>query len=356
MNKHLKRLLPLAVTLLIAFFIAKRGLRWHDFQEILSHARWEWLLAAMVWQAASYGTVTSLNQMLLRHYKVFVPWKNQYLIQLAVAFIEALIPTATVSGAVLRIRLLRPYGAKADVATVVTVAEMTMITLSVVLLAAPVLWWAALSDMPGVSSSPWFWGVMLIVGAILLIILYKSWDIPRFAQLRKRFIFWLIHLWDTHIYPRWGFLHNWTGEHIARRGHYLVSILWELIRDRPFAIIGLLLLRSLFEFLGLLMCFYAIGQPLPLPTMILVYTLTLAVDSLGALPGGIGLAEVSLSALYVAFGMSTEAAVVVALSFRLTNYWLPRVAGGLSWLWLERKHPQRLLESLRGPKPTPTNN
>jgi uncharacterized protein (TIRG00374 family) len=352
MKKLLKRLLPPLVTLLIAFFIVKRGLKWQDFQEILTHARWGWLLAAMVFQVASYGVVTSLNQMLLRHYDVRVPWRSQYLIQLAVAFIEALIPTATVSGAVLRIRLLRPYGAKADVATVVTVVEMGLITLSVILLALPVLWLAAIKHLPGVSTSPWFSASMLLLTAILLLILYKLWDRPAFRHRRRQFVFWLIHLWDAHIYPRWSLLHAWSGEHIARRLHYLSSVMWELMKDRPLAIAGLLLLRSLFEFLGLVMCFYAIGQPLPLTTMILVYTLTLAIDSLGAVPGGIGLAEVSLSALYVAFGLPTEAAVVVALSFRLTNYYLPRVAGGLSWLWLERKHPQRILEPLYDSKPT----
>jgi len=352
MKKLVKRLLPLLVTLLIAYFIAKRGLKWHDFQEIIAHAQWGWLLAAIAFQAASYGIVTSLNQMLLRHYDVRVPWRNQYLIQLAVAFIEALIPTATVSGAVLRIRLLRPYGAKADVATVVTVVEMGLITLSVILLALPVVWLAAIAHMPGVSGSPWFSVTMLLITAILLFIIYKLWDKPVFKQMRRRFVFWLIHLWDTHIYPRWSKLHAWPGEHIARRIHYLISIMWELMKDRPWTIIGLLIFRSLFEFLGLVMCFYAIGVTLPLTTLILVYTLTLAVDSLGVVPGGIGLAEVSLSALYVAFGLPTEAAVLVALSFRLTNYYLPRLAGGLAWLWLERIHPQRILEPLREPKPT----
>lgn len=92
------------------------------------------------------------------------------------------------------------------------------------------------------------------------------------------------------------------------------------------------------------MCFYALGQTLPLSTMILVYTLTIAADSLGTIPGGIGLAEVSLTAVYTGFGLSVEYAVAIALAYRLTNYWLPRVAGGLSWLWLERTHPQRILD------------
>ena len=92
------------------------------------------------------------------------------------------------------------------------------------------------------------------------------------------------------------------------------------------------------------MCFYALGQRLPWPTMLLVYTLTIVVNSLGAIPGGIGLAEVSLAALYAQFGVPPQTAVIIALAYRLTDYWLPRLSGGLAWLWLERKYPDHVSE------------
>ncbi len=72
--------------------------------------------------------------------------------------------------------------------------------------------------------------------------------------------------------------------------------------------------------------------------MLLLYTLTLTINTLGAIPGGVGLAEVSLATLYTQFGVDLERAVIIALTYRLTGYWLPRGAGGLSWLWLEHVH------------------
>ncbi len=101
-------------------------------------------------------------------------------------------------------------------------------------------------------------------------------------------------------------------------------------------------------------CFYAFGQRLPLYTMLLLYTLTITINTLGAIPGGVGLAEVSLAALYTQFGVELERAVIIALAYRLTGYWLPRAVGGLSWLWLEHVHrtplvPEELAYGCRRP-------
>lgn len=345
MSKHVKRLLPLFITVLLAFFIFRRGVHWRDFLVVLHQAKWGWLVAALFWQAASYGAVTSLNEMLLRHYGARVPWRQQYLIQLAMAFIEAVIPSATISGAVLRIRLLKPHGVKPDIATATTIAEMVLVFSSIILLALPVAWIAALRGVPGISGNPWSWLFTLIAPILLAITLYKRWRSPGFAQRRRRAVLWASRMWDASIYTRWPqHLNSWPSGRIVERLHYLASELWKLLRERPLSIILVLLARSLFEALGLMMCFYALGQTLPLSTMILVYTLTIAADSLGTIPGGIGLAEVSLTAVYTGFGLSVEYAVAIALAYRLTNYWLPRVAGGLSWLWLERTHPQRILD------------
>lgn len=345
MNKHVKRLLPLLITVLFAFFIFRRGIRWQDFQAVVHQAKWGWLLVALFWQAASYGAVTSLNEILLQHYGARVPWRQQYLIQLAMAFIEAVIPSAAISGAVLRVRLLKSHGVKPDVATATTIAEMILVFGSVVLLALPVAWIAALKGVPGIGGNAGFWLFILIALSFGAVIMHRQWRTPHFSDIRRRAARRLSHLWDAQIRYRWPQrLDSWPSDRMGERIHYLSSEMWVLLRERPLAILLVLLARSLFEALGLMMCFYALGQTLPLPTLILVYTLTIAADSLGAIPGGIGLAEVSLTAVYTGFGLSLENAVAIALAYRLTNYWLPRFAGGLSWLWLERTHPQRILD------------
>ncbi len=346
MKKYLKISVPLMVPVLFAILFFRQGSPRRDIQAVLKQARWEWLILALLWQAASYGAVTRLNQVILRHYGADVPWEKQYVIQLAMAFVEAAIPSATVSGVVLRARLLKPYGVSADVATVSTVIEMGLISLSVLLPALPALALAGVSGAQGKAGL--LAGVLVLVASGLLIGAgFSLRNTSRFIQVRRRTLLWIIRLWNQRIYARWQRQSgNWSGQRIIERLQYLGAESMVLLRARPYAIIMSLLARSGFEALGLMMCFYALGQNLPWPTIILVYTLTIAVNSLGAIPGGIGLAEVSLAMLYTQFGVPPETAVIIALAYRLTDYWLPRLAGGLAWFRLEQKYPERISEGV----------
>jgi len=346
MKKYFKYIIPLTVIALFALLFFRQGSPWRDLQTVLKQARWEWLIVALVWQAASYGAVTRLNQIILRHYGADVPWGKQYIIQLAMAFIEAAIPSATVSGAVLRIRLLKPHGVSADVATVSTILEMGLVSLSVALLALPAI---ALALVNGAQSRMGLVQVLLASGALIFLIgaAFSVWPKPPLIQLRRQMLQWIVHIWDQHIFGRWQRqLGGWSGQRIIERTQYLGAESIILLRAQPYAVIGSLLARSGFEALGLAMCFYALGQRLPWPTMLLVYTLTIVVNSLGAIPGGVGLAEVSLAVLYTRFGVSPQTAMIIALAYRLTDYWLPRLSGGLAWLWLEQKYPKRISEGV----------
>lgn len=346
MKKYLKFTIPFIVLGLFAILLLKQGTPWQDFKTVLRQARWEWLLLALVWQAASYGAVTWLNQIILRHYGADVPWGKQYIIQLAMAFVEAAIPSAAISGAVLRVRLLKPHGVSAAVATVSTVIEVALVSVSVLLLALPALILVTFSGMPG-KMGLWQGLVGLGVITFLMTVVISIKANPRFIQLKREMQRWMIGVWDQHFYARWRrYLGDWSGQRILNRLHYFGTESMALLRAQPYTIGINLLARSVFEALGLMMCFYALGQYLPWPTMILIYTLTIAVNSLGAIPGGIGLAEVSLAVLYTQFGIPVQTAVVIALAYRLTDYWLPRLAGGVAWFWLEQKFPVPISEEV----------
>lgn len=343
MKKYMKYVTFLAVIALFGVFIFRKGSPLHDIRSVLQQARWEWLLLALVWQAMAYGAVTTLNKIILQHYGADVPWSKQYVIQLAMAFIEAAVPSATISGAVLRVRLLKPHGVSADVATVSTVVEMILIVASIIFLAIPVFVVVAIGGLQGKNILQQ--EILLLLSGVLsagaMVVLWRT---ERFKRIVHRVSSRVSLFWDNQILPRWHHqLGEWSSQVILSRARYLSSEAITLIKIRPYAIGGSLLARSAFEALGLMMCFYALGQNIPLLTMLLIYTLTVAINSLGAVPGGVGLAEVSLAVLYAQFGISPETAVIVALAYRLTDYWLPRVAGGASWLWLERRYPKRVL-------------
>lgn len=344
MKTLIKKFGPFLLTLILAWFLLQRGFKWSDLQALLQKAQWSWLLLGMFWQACSYAAVTWLNVLLLKRYGANVPFGKQYLIQLAMAFIEAAVPTASVSGAVLRVRLLKPHKVPADVATVTTMTEMGLIAGSVILLAFPVagiaLWKGTFGTI-GLSSPT----ISLLFVLAILILTVVWWRSPGSLRTKRKGWMAISNFWDDRIRTRWPqALGPWTSRRLLERLGYLKTELMFLLRERPLAIILSLLARSGFEALGLAMCFFALGQFLPINTILLIYTLTLAINTLGAIPGGVGLAEVSLTALYAQFGISAGMALAIALAYRLTDYWLPRIVGGVAWLWLEGNFPRCTLE------------
>lgn len=342
-KKHLARALPWLITLLLAVFLIRQGGNWRDLRAVLGRAKWAWLLLALLFQAASYGAVAWLNELLLRHYGALVPWLRQYVIQLAMAFVEAAIPSASVSGFVLRARLLRPYGVTPDVATVTAMIEIVLITTSVFLFALLVGGLAVLGGVGGLGMIQWLL-VWLLGGAALLGAAVWLWRRGRSGHVGGQIAGRLGRTWDHSIVRRWPErLGDWSAARLLNRGRYLVDELASLLRTRPYALGALLVARTGLEALGFATCFYALGLTLPPATLLLIYTLTIGVNTLGAVPGGVGLAEVSLATLYTQFGIDPGSAVAVALVYRLTDYWLPRAAGGLSWLWLEQRCTRKII-------------
>ena len=73
-----------------------------------------------------------------------------------------------------------------------------------------------------------------------------------------------------------------------------------------------------------------LGIHLALPTILLVYTLTIMAALVGPLPGGIGVADASLGALLVANGVPATAAAGAVIAFRLLDLWIPLLVGAVA--------------------------
>jgi len=340
MNKYLKYILPLLITFLLGWFLLRHGLSWHDLQVVIQRASWKALFLALVFQAASYIAVTVLNQILLQSYGAMVPFSKQLVVQLAMAFIEALIPSASISGVVLRARLLKPHGVSADVATATVLTEGSLILASVVLPALVLAGFGIIDGTYGVYSLG-NWLALGIGSGMLLGITFWQWNSQPFSIFRKRILNGMSATWEKYFQSRWpAIFGTWSAARILQRARYLWDETISAFRNRPYAILISLTARSGFEALCLGMCFYALGTKLPFITLMLVYSLTIAINTLGAVPGGVGLAEISLSTLYAQLGIAAEIALTIALAYRMVGYWLPRVVGGIAWLWIEQLHPQ----------------
>src|SRR6202012_117462 len=109
---------------------------------------------------------------------------------------------------------------------------------------------------------------------------------------------------------------------------------------------GLALVNWLADAAVLAVSIRATGATVPWHDLLLVYGAGIAAQSLHFTPGGLGVAEGSLSLALVATGLDARRALAAVLLYRLASFWLVALAGWLVVFWLRR--PQ----ARRGPAPS----
>ena len=112
---------------------------------------------------------------------------------------------------------------------------------------------------------------------------------------------------------------------------------WDLLRQGGWRgpLVGDLLNVG-FDILTLLFLFIAAGHALGPGVLLAGYGLPLLLVKVSIIPGGIGLAEGSMAAVYELLGVPTATTVVVVLAYRLISFWLPVLLGLPIAVHLER--------------------
>jgi uncharacterized protein (TIRG00374 family) len=93
--------------------------------------------------------------------------------------------------------------------------------------------------------------------------------------------------------------------------------------------------RVLLDVASLGVCFAIFHYDIPLGVLLTGYGLTLLLSGLASLPGGLGLADLSLAVIYARLGAPGAVAVAAALCYRLIAFWLLRLIGFVTWQVLE---------------------
>jgi pimeloyl-ACP methyl ester carboxylesterase len=104
---------------------------------------------------------------------------------------------------------------------------------------------------------------------------------------------------------------------------------------------GLALANWLADAAVLAVSIRATGATVPWHDLLLVYGSGIAAQSLNITPGGLGVAEGSLSLALVATGLGAGQALAAALLYRLASFWLVALAGWLVVFWLRRPRARR---------------
>lgn len=91
-----------------------------------------------------------------------------------------------------------------------------------------------------------------------------------------------------------------------------------------------------FDMLTLFLLFLAAGHPISPGTLLAGYGLPLLLGKLTLLPGGVGIVEGAMAAMYEGLGVPRGVAVVVILSYRILSFWLPTLLGIPLILYFQR--------------------
>jgi uncharacterized protein (TIRG00374 family) len=92
------------------------------------------------------------------------------------------------------------------------------------------------------------------------------------------------------------------------------------------------------DYICLLAALFATGAR-PNPSLVLLaYAATAVVALIPLTPGGLGIVEASLSGLLILAGVKPDSAVLATLAYRLASYWLPIMAGTISYFLFRRRY------------------
>jgi uncharacterized protein (TIRG00374 family) len=114
----------------------------------------------------------------------------------------------------------------------------------------------------------------------------------------------------------------------------------EVARNKPFEtgkalVYGIITLFA--DIVSLYFVFHALGFAIRPDVLVVGYVITNYVISLLLMPEGIGVTELSLSAVYTSMGVPSGIVVVTTLLFRFISFWLPIGVGLLAMGDLRRK-------------------
>jgi uncharacterized protein (TIRG00374 family) len=108
------------------------------------------------------------------------------------------------------------------------------------------------------------------------------------------------------------------------------------------AVFGLAVVNWLADCACLACAIRSTGGHIPWQGLLLAYGAGAVVGSTGVTPGGFGVVEVTLTAALVAAGMDASHGLSAVLAYRLVNFWMILVGGGIAMVVLTRAREHRI--------------
>jgi uncharacterized protein (TIRG00374 family) len=319
-----KRIIPVLATGLALYVLLPSLAKVFDAWPKLATLSALWVVVAIMAEISSFVCTFAIQRVVLRTRG----WFAVVTAGLAGNAVTNTLPGGDAAGAAVQFRMLSTAGIKTDDAagglaassllSVGGLLALPILTLPAVLGGSGVNHALVAAALVGVAG----FAVYVGLGAVLL-----GSDRPLLAI--GRAVQWLWNKLRRHRPPLVGL----DQRLLAQRN----EIRRELGREWK-KILLLIAGRLGFDFLCLLAALRATGsQPHPW-LVLLAYSSAGIIALLPVTPGGLGIVEASLSGLLVLAGVDAGKAVVATLAYRLAQYWLPTIAGAISYGLFRRRY------------------
>jgi len=298
-------------------------------------ARWEWLAAAAILQIASYSCLTWCNALALRPFAGRIGFGRLMLLLTSLAFITAAVPSAGASGFVLRARLLGRHGYAAEASTFTLLLELLYLVVGTILTGC-----VGLGYLLQVGTMSWLEVVVMAALALLATALvWVGWLLLSDPRRSLRLTRAAVGSWNRLA----GRLRVRTvdPEVIEQRLEAFHAGLRELSRLPRWKFAAAIAGRILLDVATLGACFAGLGRLVRPDILLIGYGLILVISVLSVVPGGLGLADVSLPVVFTRLGVSGSLALAAGLVYRLLAFWLIRFVGFVGWQVLETPFERR---------------
>jgi uncharacterized protein (TIRG00374 family) len=295
------------------------------------HARWGWLFIALLLQFFSYAWLTGLNYLILRSFQGKISYWRIMAILPTIAFIEVAVPSAGASGIVLRARFLGKSGYNVEVSTFSVIMEGIYLAAALTLVSLSGFWYLLRTGALGTVQT-----VIVVILTVLLLGLgiFALWT-GRDRERARKVMISLVNRWNR-LAPRIR-QKTYSEQEVSDRVDVFYKELANLRRKSPIPFLICSFSRVILDVATLGACFIAFRYIIPTGVLLTGYGLMLVLSGLAGLPGGLGLAEVSLAVIYARLGAPGSVAVAAAIAYRLIAFWLIRFIGFINWQILEAR-------------------
>jgi len=307
----------------------------------LRHARPAFLIAAIVAQAASLACYALLYRQVLAALGARVRFRLTADVTLASFFVSHLTPFGSATGTVVNVSTLEAEGV--DAATTGEAIGLTSLLSTVALIALFGIGFVATAGRHVSHTYLTLAGIAFFLVAAVLGTVLGLGAHPEIAGRAGR---WAAGV-ARHVKP------DIDPEKVAETSSRLASLARSALTGRAFlASAAFASADLLLDLFSLDLVFLALRYQPGFGPLAVAYAAANIASAIPLTPGGLGVVEVTMVAVTVGFGAPRPTAVLAVLGYRIVNYWLPLVPGGIAYLRLRLQRrtghdqPQRAAQSL----------